>query len=130
MSATVILNPSALAALLRGPQGPVYKDLIKKATEVQRLAKIQVGKRTHNLEHTIVKRVRPKGGGFVVEVGSTMPYAFYHHEGFAPFEAPNGMYFVATQGANAGHLIRINRHPGWKGNHYLSDPLRAVMARG
>jgi hypothetical protein len=55
---------------------------MRRATNVQNVAKQRVGKRTRRLERSIVKRAGVDAlGPFVLVVTEGVPYGYWHHEG-------------------------------------------------
>ena len=123
----VRLDSRALALLLSSEGGPVVRNLMVRATRVQTKAKAMAGKRSRNLENSIVKRTVRAGTQVYVEVGSELEYAYMHHEGTRPhaifprsarvlrFETPGGVVFAGS----------VN-HPGTRPNRYLLDALDAA----
>jgi hypothetical protein len=116
--------------------GPVGDDLSRRGTRVQLAARKQVGKDTHMLERTIVKRWgRSSGvgigrGDLVISVGSDRWYALLHHEGtrrhtIRPRNPGGVLRFVKD-----GRVIfaRSVNHPGTRPNKYLSDSLPLAVA--
>jgi hypothetical protein len=67
---------------VRDGGGPVIADLMRRATNVQNVAKQRVGKRTRRLERSIVKRAGVDAlGPFVLVVTEGVTYGYWHHEG-------------------------------------------------
>jgi hypothetical protein len=108
----------------------VFRYLFRQATDVQDLAKVQVGKKTGKLERSIVKRVGRIDGDLEILVGSELSYALIHHNGTRPHQ------IVARPGhpltfywPKAGRVVTFRKvnHPGTRPNPYLADPLRTVM---
>jgi hypothetical protein len=65
----VTIDPDRLAAFIADGGGPVVKDMMRRATNVQNVAKQRVGKRTRRLERSIVKRAGVDAAGpFVLVV--------------------------------------------------------------
>jgi hypothetical protein len=78
----VTVDPDALTAYVRDGGGPVIADLMRRATNVQNVAKQRVGKRTRRLERSIVKRAGSDAlGPFVLVVTEGVTYGYWHHEG-------------------------------------------------
>lgn len=136
------VNPVGLAETLRGANGPVVRHLIVQAEKVKIAARAACPVGTVDpvprknpkappgtLRDSIVKRVIPGGpNGFVVVVGSSLPYALYVHEGtqphvITPKKAPRLVFFWGK----AGKIVAFPRvnHPGNKPNRFL---LRALLA--
>lgn len=125
--AGVTFDPRALAELLRGPTGPVVRNAIVVAEQVKVRAQQRVGKDSHKLEHSIVKRVATGPEGVVVLVGSDLPYAILHHKGTRPhvIVAKAGGVLVFEVGGKKVFTRRV-RHPGTKPNRFLTDAARDV----
>ena len=78
----VVIHPDKLAQFVRDGGGPVIGDLMRRGTNVQGGAVRQVGKRTHRLERSIVKRPGVDSRGpFIDVVTEGVSYSLYHHDG-------------------------------------------------
>jgi hypothetical protein len=77
----IILDHVALFELLRSPTGAVARDAKKRGDRVQELARLLAPKRTGRLAASIRVRLVPRLSGVAVEVGSSLDYALYQHEG-------------------------------------------------
>jgi hypothetical protein len=78
----VVIDPDALRKYVASGGGPVIGDLMRRGTNVQGGATRQVGKRTHRLARSIVKRPAVDSKGPYVEVVTEgVTYALYHHDG-------------------------------------------------
>lgn len=78
----VVIDPDKLAAFVRNGGGPVMGDLTRRGTNVQGGAVRQVGKRTHRLERSIVKRPAVDAKGPYLDVVTEgVSYALFHHDG-------------------------------------------------
>jgi len=134
----VIMDPSALAAYIAQPNGPVVRDMVIRAGRVQEAAKRQIrmghigGAPTKtsraNLRDTIVKRVVKTGQFPSVMVGSDSPIAWLHHEGTKPhiIKPVNSKFLVfwsSNEGGTKKIFAKLVHHPGTKPNHYLTDNL-------
>jgi Bacteriophage HK97-gp10, putative tail-component len=75
-----IWNEAALAALLRGPQGPVARDLSVRAIKVTSQAKINASGRpgprvdTGRLRSSISWRINEDSQGLYADIGTGVPY--------------------------------------------------------
>lgn len=141
-----IVNPRQMQELLSSPQGPVYRDLIKKAGAVRDEAKRRVGvyrlrpgekrkRRPGTLQRSIVvRKLQKEGGGrgLVAVVGSENPIALLHHEGTIPHvirpRPGNKRGLLVFYWDKVGHVVSMREvnHPGTKPNRYLTDSLRAI----
>lgn len=138
--AEVRIDSRALADLLRGPQGPVARQIIEVAERVRQGAKQQVGYDTDpdrdpgvpHLRDTIVKRFVTDGNGFTVIVGSNAPHALLHHEGTRPHVIRPRTARVLRfrpKGGTAFVFAREVHHPGTRPNRYLVDAMNAEKGR-
>lgn len=84
------VNPAALRALLRGPNGPVAKDLQRRVLRVHgraaRLCPVDTGRLRSSIRWTIGQDNR----GLVGIVGTDVHYAPYVHNGTRPHFPPPG----------------------------------------
>lgn len=139
--ALVVMNPVALAELLRGPGGPVYRMQIENGElvklEAQRLCpvgQVQPGssrsRAPGTLRDSIVKRIREDSQGPVVEVGSNDPVALWVHEGTTPHEI-RGNPLLVFFWAKAGRVVALPRvnHPGNRPNRFLIQALEILRGR-
>lgn len=129
----IVLNGAALEAMLRGPNGLVYNEMIRRGQLVQDAAKRQIrlghihgGGGRPNLRDTLVKRVvKTTGGDIAVLIGSDSPIALLHHEGTRPHVIlPTKGRFLAFPGNGGGVVFatKVN-HPGTAPNRFLTDNL-------
>lgn len=146
----LVFDPRALAELLRGPSGPVYRKLLVDADVVRRDAQRRVGvhrpqpgepgwsiarrkRRPGTLRDSIhVRVVRGAGGDPIVQVGSDDPIARLHHEGTPAHvirarHAPMLVFYWGKVGQVVA-FPKVN-HPGTQPNHYLTDALSALRGR-
>lgn len=146
--ARAVIRAETIANFLRSPVGDVGRYIISLASQVQHLAKAQVGyddrkapgrpdpsggpnqpEGDQHLRDTIVKRIVQDVGGIVVYVGSDHPIALMHHEGTRPHEIrPRKAQVLAFEMNGQIVFATVVHHPGTKPNRYLTDPLRQVMA--
>lgn len=142
----VVMDPQALATLLRGEQGPVFRRFTEAGDIVKKGAQRRVGvwkpasgepswsinrrmkaRKPGTLRDSIVKRVTQGGpNGFTILVGSEDEIALFHHEGtrahtIAPSTKPQLVFWSGSQ----GRVIRTMKvfHPGTRPNRYLTDSL-------
>ena len=114
---------------LYGPNGAVGKWLKHQALKVEIGAKAKVGVRTGKLRDSIkVHHHERTPNGQSIMIGSTVNYAYVHHEGSKPvIILPNGGHKVLRFRMGA-RIIYANRviHPGTKPNRYLKNSLKLV----
>lgn len=146
-SVRVQMDPVALAAFIRSPSGPVFRDLVTKGELVKQEARRRVGvykpdprdpfaarriarRAPGTLRDSIVKRVARQPDGLpVILVGSDDPIALLHHEGTSAHtivarRAPRLVFWSRKH----QHVVRVRRvrHPGTAPNRYLTDALRVL----
>lgn len=71
------LDRSALNRLLEGPDGPVAKDLVRRAISTERTAKRLCPVDTGRLRASITHAVNQDGQGLYADIGSNVDYAVY-----------------------------------------------------
>lgn len=135
------MNPAALAQLLRGPTGPVYRKMIEDANlvknEARRLAPVhqpQPGerraRRPGTLRDSIVTRVTEEGGEVAVYVGSNDPVALFVTEGTVPHRIEGNplLVFYWPKEGQVVYFHHVN-HPGTRPNRFLLDALNILRGR-
>lgn len=91
IASRLILNPAQIQATLASADGPVARDLIRRATRVQAQAQTNASGRpgpnvqTGRLRSSIHWRLVMGATGLYAEVGSTVGYAAYVEHGTGPF---------------------------------------------
>lgn len=114
---------------LNSTGGAVGRWMTVQGTKVVAGAKIQVGVKTGKLRDSIkIQDHRPTVGGQIMKIGSTVNYAYVHHEGMKPvIITPNGTHKTLRFRAGA-RIIYTRRviHPGFKPNRYLKDSLKLI----
>lgn len=76
-AATFRLNRSALDDLLKGPDGPVAKDLTRRAISVEGAAKRRCPVDTGRLRGSITHAVKRDSRGLLADVGTNVEYAVF-----------------------------------------------------
>lgn len=77
----VRLYPGAVQTLLRGVNGPVARDLARRAVRVESRAKVLAPVDTGRLRSSITWRLGADGGGLFAEVGTNVEYAPFQEFG-------------------------------------------------
>ena len=77
----VRLDQGALQRLLNGPEGPVAKDLARRAVQVDRQAKALAPVDTGRLRSSINWRLARDGIGLAAIIGTNVSYAIYQEFG-------------------------------------------------
>lgn len=126
----VILNPVAIAELVRSPAGPVMRHIIVVGEKVKQVAILFAPKRTGNMSHHIVKRIVTSGDKPTVLVGvENVDYAYWVHEGTIPHDIfPVNARVLAFPGSD-GQMVFTQHvsHPGTKPNRFLVRALQHVV---
>lgn len=140
----VVLDGAAIAQLLRGPEGPVFRHVTRAAEIVKDGARRRVpvwspapgepawsvarrtrARRPGTLRDSIVKRVvADPTNGFAILVGSEDKAALWVHEGTQPHTitpSTKPMLVFYWNGSTV-RTLRVN-HPGTQPNRYLTDAL-------
>lgn len=120
------VDGTALAAFVRSPDGPVMRDLMRRAERVQLGARVYAPKRTRRLEKGIVKRPRPyAAAGPEVAITSTVSYTLFVHNGTPPHVIyPNRAKALRFPGSGGVIVFakKVN-HPGNRGVPFLTMAL-------
>lgn len=133
----VVINAAELAAFIRDGHGPVIRYLIVQGEKVKIAAITQAPKETGNLANHIVKRVVVIDGLPEVIVGvdgSTVPYAYWVHEGAPPHVIyPRRAERLVFFSQKAGKVIYMPvgapvHHPGNRPNRFLVRALNVLNA--
>lgn len=121
-------DPVALDRVLRGPDGPVARDIQRRARNVQLKAKQLAPKRTRMLERNILTRISADSRGVLGRViaGEQLPdaRAVYMELGTRPHDitpkSKKALSFIAD-----GRRVAVRRvkHPGTKPYRYLTRAL-------
>lgn len=145
----VTIDPARLAEVLRSPQGPVVRDLSRRAERVRQRSRSLVGvsesgnRQGGHLRDRIVVRLGFRGANPVALVIAEAPYSLVHHQGsrahlIRPRSASGVLAFVWPKASGSGPASGTSRarvlgggyvffkqvhHPGTKPNHFLTDAL-------
>lgn len=126
----LIIYKPALLKELNSPAGGLWKKLEEKGDEAVRGAKRSVGVSTGKLRASIHKRHTGNFTGQYLWIGSTVSYAYMHHQGTRPHliapKPPTTMLRFSSRGRmviTPGPVM----HPGTKPNPYLSSQLRRFV---
>jgi hypothetical protein len=110
---------------LNNRRGMVGRYLHEVAILIQTGAKTQVGVRTGQLRRSIKIQHIDGSIGQSVKIGSSLHYAYLHHEGTRPHlivPKTAGSPLRFRSGARIVHTTLV-RHPGTRANRYLTDHL-------
>lgn len=128
MSGAFRPDPVALDRVLRGPEGPIVRDVQRRTRNVQLKAKDLAPKRTHELERNILSRVGVDARGVLGRViaGEQLPdaraawmeYGTRAHD-IRPVNK-KALSFVVN-----GRRVTVKKvmHPGTKATHFMTRAL-------
>jgi hypothetical protein len=119
----VVIHQVELNRLLRSPAGPVARDALRRARNVQVAARRNVHSRSGRLAASIQVELRTWADGVLVRVGSNLGYALVHHEGRGPVSADPGSALAFTAG---GRTVIVRSVGAARGNPYLRRALDAA----
>jgi hypothetical protein len=121
-------NDSGLYYTLKAPNGTVGRHLKTRAELIRSLARVRVGKRTGALAMSLYINQTVFLNGQIIEIGSKLPYALFHHEGTRPhvIHARQGGTLRFTSSSRIVYS-RAVMHPGTKANRYLADSLPLIL---
>lgn len=128
----VIFRPDlkAVDIFLNSPNGPVGRYLRKVGLRILAAAKRQVGVRTGALRASLHMRHLRDTRGQYLRIGSSLRYAYLHHEGTKPHlitpKKKQVLQFTTKGRVVMTHLVR---HPGTRPNRYLTDNLKRMDVR-
>jgi len=125
----VIFYEPVIQAYLHSTKGPIGLWLNAQGEKVVIGAKAQVGVRSARLQQSIrIQDHRASPTGQTMKIGSTVNYAYVHHEGMKPT-------IITAKGENktlrfrtGARIIYTKRvvHPGFRPNKYLKDSLKLI----
>lgn len=127
----VVFNDAALTTLLTGEQGPVARDLLRRAINVQNQAKINATGRpgpmvqTGRLRTSITHEIAKDSAGLFARIGTNVTYGIYVELGTPPhiIRARNKK---ALHWKGARHPVALVHHPGTQPFPYLRPALAAT----
>lgn len=134
----LVFDGAKMDELLHGPSG-IVNDFMMTRSEIVRLAAMQdANYRTGALRKSIVKRMEYAGIELSVRISAgganDVTYAYYVHEGTKPhtITAKNKpflvFYWPNAPGGASWVRTKSVRHPGYKGNPFLSRNLGLFFA--
>jgi hypothetical protein len=127
--ADVNIYDAKLKNMLKGPRGEVADYMYRVGVEIQTLAKRQVKIRSGRLRNSIRVTEIVSRTERAVKVGSTVKYAYMHHEGTRPhLIVPIRRSHLRFRSGARIVFAKSVLHPGTKPNPYLSRPMRLVVA--
>jgi hypothetical protein len=125
---SVNIYDRALHKELNTRAGGLWKWLEVKGDIATANAKSQVGNKTGKLRRSIKMVHRGDKSGQTLHIGSTVKYAYMHHEGTRPHlivpKDLDGRLVFFSRNQRRVVVVKSVKHPGTKPNRYLSDQLR------
>jgi RecA-family ATPase len=122
------LDKPAFDHFTRSPDGEIGQYYKARGTELEMLAKAQVGKGTLRLYRSIRSAIFGRSYGWLVRVGSDNKIAYLHHEGTRPHVIePRAAKTLRMNSHGKIVYAKVVHHPGTKPNRYLTDNLRKVI---
>lgn len=118
-----------LARLLRGPEGPVARELVRDAVRVETAAKliatgaprVRTGRYRASISWVLGRDAR----GLFADIGSRVSYARFLEEGTPPHVIrPRSKKALFWRGAT--HPVRSVRHPGTRAYRVLQRALEVL----
>jgi hypothetical protein len=122
----LVLYKPVLHYELNVPAGMVGRYMGKLGNKIKVGAQARVGVRTGLLRASIHVSQGMSSGKQYVKVGSSVSYAFMHHEGTRPHiiaAKPPGVLRFTSRKGGVVHASTV-MHPGTKPNRYLGSQLR------
>ena len=121
----IILYQEKLDEMLKTPAGGLWKYLEVQSDLAVAGAKLMVGVKTGRLRESIKKKHTGHSRGQTVWIGSTVKYAYEHHQGTRPHtitpKSKSELVFVSKSRVLVH--TRAVHHPGTKPNPYLASQL-------
>lgn len=126
---TLVIYDSKIIAMSL-PGGPVWRWARQRSKRVERLAKLNVGKRSGRTERSIEASYNAGASrphDVVMEVSAGTEYALFHHEGTTGPITPVGSRFMVLPAWGPWPTLRATSVRGQRANPFLFDALREVM---
>lgn len=129
----VNLNQAAINELLRGPHGPVVREVNAVTRRVEMRAKTKVGVDSGRLRSSIQRTLSVELTRVVGRVGTAVQYGLYHHQGtgiYGPRRRPirpkkaGGVLVFTPKGST--QVVVAREVQGSRPNPFLVDALREV----
>lgn len=122
--AKIVINPAAVASMLRSPGGPVGRELLRRGKQAQFTARQLAPK---GMRDGITAAVVETPAGTEVQITSTHPATLFVINGTRPHEIrPVRAKVLRFNVGGATVYARVVRHPGTKANDFLGKALLAA----
>lgn len=119
------IQHGAIHVLLSGPQSGVLRTVYARGQRVRAVSVRLVGVDTGRLRSSIDVSITRHDGLPAARVGSTVHYAYVHHEGHHAIRPRSGKYLV-FRSKRSGKLVFTTRVRAVRGNPYLTRALPAA----
>lgn len=119
----VRIDGDQLAAFVRDGGGPVTRDLMRRATNVQTGARALVRKRTRATERSITKRLDVRAGVPIAIIQATTEYAIHEHDGTRAHLIRARSRVLRFPAGGTVVFATVVRHPGTTGSKFLLNAL-------
>lgn len=120
----IILNRPGLFNLLRSPTGVVGRDALRRGRRVQALAQRLAPRRTGRLAGSIYVRMRPGILGPKVQVGTSLKYARWQHDGTGIYGPRHRPITPKRRGRRRGSVLVFD----WRGQRVYAQKVRGAPA--
>lgn len=130
VSVRIDIHSRVLNTLLRSPFGAVARNMLTRGNKVKRAAQRNINSRTGNLSRSITVEVITVRGVSGVQVGTSLSYARYVHDGtglYGPAHRPIRPVrrrALAFDGRGGGVVVASSS--GQPGTHFLARALSAA----
>jgi HK97 gp10 family phage protein len=101
------LDRAALSKLLTGAEGPVAKDLVRRAIQVEATAKRLVPVDTGRLRDSITHAVSADGLGLKADIGSNVEYAIFVELGTSRVPARSFLRQALVDRSEVGSILEF-----------------------
>ncbi len=130
VSVSISIDGSKLNRLLRSPNGPVGRDMIKRGHKVAAAARRRINSRTGRLASSIKVEIVISRGTAGCQIGTSVHYAKYVHDGTGIY-GPSGRPIRPKRGralkfSGSTGVVYSASSRGQKGTHFLRNALRAA----
>lgn len=124
MAVHVVIHHVTVNELLHSPTGAVMRDALRRARNVQAVARRLAPRRTGRLAASIEVETRFSFRGGSVRVGSRLRYARVAHDGRGPVRVERGRALAFT--TRGGDVVFARSADAAAGTHYLARALPAA----
>jgi hypothetical protein len=122
------LDRSVSLAVAASQAAPLVADTTR---EILNAARIRANVRTGNMRASLSMTMRVQRTAVIGEVGTKVKYAIWVHDGTSPhlIKAHGGGFLKFTVPPGVVLYRRVVRHPGYKGNPFLRQPMAEIAPK-